>query len=202
MVDGPVRPLPKQVVLSRGPAGVPARGHGPGAGPAVEDMGFPLRLPPPHPLAAGPGRTPACCSACRGPDGPLPLRRRGAPSTPDLGAALMAAHRHADTLPLGNQPRKSDRKRGVLRFAPTSGARHRPSSLGPPPSRAFSSPGRVNQRQPLPPPKRHSALQAAHRTQGPAQGCNRHSVLRIRVLSPRPGRRRPCNVRLDHPTTA
>jgi len=44
----------------------------------------------------------------------------------------MPTQRHANTLPLKNRPRTSDRKRGVPRFNPTSGARPRPSSLGPP----------------------------------------------------------------------
>jgi len=40
VVEGPVRPLLQEVVLPRGEAGLPAWGHGPDAGPPVEDMEF------------------------------------------------------------------------------------------------------------------------------------------------------------------
>jgi len=51
----------------------------------------------------------------------------------------MTAHRHTDTLPLGSKPGKSDKRRGVQRFDPTTETRPRFSSLGTP------------RREPLPP---------------------------------------------------
>jgi len=136
-VDGPVRPLPQEVVLPRGPAGVPAWGHGPSAGPTVENMGLPPELPTPQlpGLAASP---PAVASAVS-PTAP--------PPPPDPCAQLMAAHRHTDTLPLGTRPGKVECKLDVQRFHPSgplggasttqSATRPRPSSLEPPALRSL-----------------------------------------------------------------
>jgi len=77
MVDGPVRPLSQEVVLPRGPAGEPARGHRTGAVPALEDMGRPHGLPPTP--AAGLSRAPACRNVARTPTAPPSFLRRGSP---------------------------------------------------------------------------------------------------------------------------
>jgi len=104
MVDGPVRPLPREVVLPRVPAGVPAGGHGHDAVPAV------MGLPPGLPLtpATGSPRTTAWRAVWRGSD--APHQPQGAPPAHDPGANFMTAHRHADSLPLGRRPGKSEKK--------------------------------------------------------------------------------------------
>jgi len=141
-----------------------------------ETWAFLLDSRPPY---AGPGRTPAYHSVCPGPDGPPPPPQ-GAPPAQDPGADLMAAHRHADNLPLGKRPGKSDRKRGVPRFDPTSGAKPRPSSVGPPSVAGlfFPRPGR-----PAATPTAHAAVGPAAGASDtwPAKGCNRRSVWRTRA---------------------
>jgi len=144
MVDGPVRPLPQDVVLPRGPASVPARGHGTGAGPAVEEMGLPHGLPPTP--AAGPSRAPACRSVCQGTDGPPPSAAGGA-SGPGPGRGP-----HDRTQASGHPaPRQQ------------AGEEVSPFLTGPPtPSRASSPP------QPVRPAATHTP---ANTTVGPAGGA-------------------------------
>jgi len=106
VVGAPVRTLPQEVVLPRGPAGVPSRGYGSGAGPRLRTWAFlldsrPAQLPG-HPTSPPTGAAPMLLV---GPP-PQPV---GAPLAQDPGADLMVAHRHADTLPLGNRQGKRPR---------------------------------------------------------------------------------------------
>jgi len=74
MVDGPVRPLPQKVVFPRGPAGVPAQRHGPGAAPRWSTWAFLIDSQPPQ--LPGPAATPLSIASAVVPTAP-PLRRRG-----------------------------------------------------------------------------------------------------------------------------
>jgi len=80
----------------------------------------PLVVPGP---AAVPPAVPAVLTLMK----PPPSAAEGA-LAPDPGADLMAAHRHADTLPLTNKQR-----RGMPLPDPKPGVRRRPPLLGPPP---------------------------------------------------------------------
>jgi len=106
-------------------------------------MGLPVGLP------RGGASTHAPATTASPPPNVSPPPVSEAPGAADPGAQLMTAHRHTDTLPLGNRPGKLERRRDVQRFHPTgtpvttpitqSAAKPRPSSLGPVPSSARRS---------------------------------------------------------------
>jgi len=128
MVDGPVRPLPQEVVLPRGPAGAPARGNGSGTSPPVEDMGFPLGLTPPS--AVGSSNTSAYRGARREPIGPLPTTG-GAPG-PGPGCAAHGgpqAHRHPAP---GQQAREVRQEAGFSGSTSPRGSGPVPTPWAPP----------------------------------------------------------------------
>jgi len=180
MVDGPVRPLPQEVVLPRGPAGAPARGNGSGTSPPVEDMGFPLGLTPPS--AVGSSNTSAYRGARREPIGPLPTTG-GAPG-PGPGCAAHGgpqAHRH---------PAPGQQAREVRQEAGFSGSTS-PRGSGPVPtpwaplSRAPSFRGRSGRRRPQPTPGRCLALSTVRKARGPTVGSNRRPGCRVEAVPPR-----------------
>jgi len=98
-----MRPVPYPVVPPAGSASVPQRGHGPDANPQVANLGLPggLALPDAGPaVSAPPPRV----------DPVVTPQRQETSQGQDPGAQRMAAHRHTDTLPLGNHPGKTENR--------------------------------------------------------------------------------------------
>jgi len=157
----------QEMVLPRGPTGVPLRGHGPDAGCSVEDMGLPFGLTPP--TAAGPGPNSAYRDPRRDPG--APPTTGGYPGPGPGCAAHDGPQAHGHPAPW-QQAREVEQKAGRAAVRPHLGGQAPPSLTGPP-SRASSFRGRPDRRQPQPTTGRCLGALTARRARGPALGQNR-----------------------------
>jgi len=147
--------------------------------PRWRTWAFLLDSRPPQQLGLAP--PPPTVALAVTPAGPSPPRV--APLDQDPGAQLMAAHRHTETLPLGSRPGKSDKRRGVQRFDPTSGARPRPHSLGPPLAGPFL-PRPVRQATTLTHIRTMADPMDAAQGSGPTVGSNLRPGCRVEAVPP------------------